>query len=151
MYGFVPYQLSGIQAGIQFGHAVVDFGLDYYDMLSYQQWAKYDKTFIVLNGGTTNLNPDRLGTMNIKKAMLDEAGIPNTAFYEPDLGDQLSAVVFLVDDRIYDKETYPDYENSEFFDEEDGETLWRRNFNADESDVEQIVFLRSFLKGSKLA
>ena len=61
MYGLVPYNISPIQQGIQFGHEVVEYGLkhgksnvinDKVD--TYTQWAKNDKTFIILNGGTTN-------------------------------------------------------------------------------------------------
>jgi hypothetical protein len=54
MYGLVNYQLSGIQKGIQFGHGVVDYGMKYIESHEYQRWAKNDKTFIILNGGTTN-------------------------------------------------------------------------------------------------
>ena len=54
MYGLVNYQLTGIQGGIQFGHAVVEYGLEYFDTDEYQQWARYNKTFIILNGGTSS-------------------------------------------------------------------------------------------------
>ena len=63
MYGLVNYQLSGIQKGIQFGHAVVEYGLKYFNTDEYKRWANFDKTFIILNGGTTNENPDKLGTL----------------------------------------------------------------------------------------
>jgi hypothetical protein len=64
MYGMVPYQLSGIQAGIQFGHATVEYGNEFQTLGKeyidagvidgYDQWRHFDKTFIVLNGGTFN-------------------------------------------------------------------------------------------------
>ncbi len=112
MYGLVPYNISSIQKGIQFGHAVVDYSLtqNHDDISSiYNQWAHYDKTFIILNGGTTNTQTNRYGTLNKHLETLFEMGITISAFYEPDLGDQLTAVVFLVDERVWDKEKYPDY------------------------------------------
>ena len=54
MTGLVPYNLSPIQQGIQFGHGVIEYSLDFGDTPEYQKWAKKDKTFIILNGGTTN-------------------------------------------------------------------------------------------------
>ena len=69
MYGLVPYNISPIQQAIQFGHAVVEYGqkmqsykhgtlsrVDHYKSLSqnYDCWADNWKTFIILNGGTTN-------------------------------------------------------------------------------------------------
>ena len=49
LYGFVPYNLSPIQQGIQFGHGVVEYAQKYFKDKTYQQWAKDDKTFIILN------------------------------------------------------------------------------------------------------
>ena len=47
MYGLVPYNISPIQQGIQFGHAVVEYGLEYGQGHAddpYLQWARNDKT-----------------------------------------------------------------------------------------------------------
>ena len=79
---------------------------------TYTQWAKNDKTFIILNGGTTNNSPiyDKSGTLNKAKDELAQMGIQTATFYEPDLGDQLTAVVFLVDERVWDKENYSTYD-----------------------------------------
>ena len=56
MYGLVPYNISPIQQGIQFGHAVVEYMLNFpVDLRVYKdtkKWAEEDKTFIILNGGT---------------------------------------------------------------------------------------------------
>lgn len=111
MYGLVPYNLSPIQQGIQYGHAVVEYGQKYRDTAEYMKWATYDKTFIILNGGTTNLgfyNKDKVGTLNQHVQYLTELGIKTATFHEPDLGDQLTAVVFLVPDKVWDKDKYPD-------------------------------------------
>ena len=67
MYGFVNYQLTGIQKGIQFGHAVVEYGQqvkktgDPKLINKWNDWADNWKTFIILNGGTTN---DKNGSIN---------------------------------------------------------------------------------------
>jgi hypothetical protein len=113
MYGLVPYQLTGIQQAIQFGHAVVEYGLTFGNTEQYLDWAKNWKTFIVLNGGTTNTNlstEDGLpfGTLNRHLMTLDELNVRYEKFYEPDLGDQLTAIVFVVDERIFNKTKYPE-------------------------------------------
>jgi hypothetical protein len=113
MYGLVPYNLSPIQQGIQFGHAVVDYGrtvegLKPHEAI-YKKYADEDKTFIILNGGTTNNNPERLGTLNRHMEAMRENGVLLQEFYEPDLGDQLTAFVFLVDERVFNRTLYPDF------------------------------------------
>ena len=111
MYGFVPYNISEIQKAIQFGHAVVEYGLSYFNTSEYERWAWEDKTFIILNGGTTNetIQGEYMASMNKTLAALKKNKIKYAAFYEPDLNDALSAIVFLVDERVYDKEKYPDF------------------------------------------
>lgn len=108
MYGLVPYNISPIQQGIQFGHAVVEYSLQHGMTELYLDWAQNWKTFIILNGGTTNDNPKWLGTLNQHAQTLGEMNIPTSCFYEPDLGDQLTAVVFIVDERVFNKEKYPE-------------------------------------------
>jgi len=114
MYGLVPYNLSPIQQGIQYGHAVVEYGLENFQDPKYLDWAKYHKTFIILNGGTTNkrtsiVTGEYAGTLNNHLLSLKTAGVRVATFEEPDLGDQLTAVVFLVDERVFNKEEYPDF------------------------------------------
>ena len=116
MYGLVPYNISPIQQGIQFGHAVVEYGLKHFKDLDYQKWAKKDKTFIILNGGTTNHKASLedglpFGTLNQHVLTLQQNGIDFATFNEPDLGDQLTAVVFIVDERVFNRKKYPDFED----------------------------------------
>ena len=113
MYGMVPYNLSPIQQGIQFGHAVQEYNNNYFiaDNLTggiFNQWRLKDKTFIILGGGTTNDDIEKLGTLNKHHNSVVAQGIPTGEFYEPDLGDQLTA--FIVDERVFNKEKYPDYQ-----------------------------------------
>lgn len=102
MYGLVPYNVSEIQAGIQFGHAVVEYGLEHFNDKDYQEWANNHKTFIILNGGTHSTMLGHITTLR-------ENGIKSSTFEEPDLNNMLSGIVFLVDSRVYDRENYPDY------------------------------------------
>ena len=114
MYGFVPYNISPIQQGIQFGHAVVEYQLAFGHTEEYKRWATKDKTFVVLNGGTTSIktmtdihgNELPVGTLNRYVKQIERYGIRYATFHEEDLGDQLTAVVFLLSDRIWDVETY---------------------------------------------
>lgn len=151
MYGLVPYNLSPIQQGIQYGHAVVEYAQRSFAREDYQKWATEDKTFIILNGGTTNdrrLDGDFIGSLNRHKVTLMKEGIRIADFREPDLGDQLTAVVFLVDDRVFDRETYPDYMGPVYTDGTPVETdyyNWKMKFADTEKEANQIVFLREFL------
>jgi hypothetical protein len=158
MYGLVNYQLSGIQQGIQFGHAVVEYGIKYNGTPEYNRWSRIDKTFIILNGGTTNTNPLNAGTLNQHASALQMFyGVDTAEFYEPDLGDQLTAVVFLVDDRVWDKETYPDYNGPyvsigyETKPVEPDYGLWLEQFSNNREEAERIVELRKYLRNFKLA
>lgn len=155
MYGLVPYNLSPIQQGIQFGHAVVEYGLEFFQTEEYQEWARRDKTFIILNGGTTNDNNMRLGTLQQHYFELIDRGIKVGEFHEPDLGDQMTAIVFLVDDRVWDKVTWPDYDGPYYADMKTPEVTahyeWKMKFADTEKEASNIVFLRDFLKNFRLA
>jgi hypothetical protein len=94
------YNLSGRQAGIQAGHAA----LEYVSAYAFDQdtpdkdlidFVKNHKTFIVLDGGTS-------GTMIDRMDELAELGIPFAAFREPDLNYSTSAIAFLVNESEYD-------------------------------------------------
>lgn len=155
MYGLVPYNISPIQQGIQFGHAVVEYGLENFEEFDYQQWASVDKTFIILNGGTTNTSLDTPGTLNEHRQELNDNWINFSSFFEPDLGDQLTAVVFLVDDRVYDKKAFPDYAGPRNLMNGEPESRayfeWLKQFSDDESEALRLVWLRHFLSQFRLA
>jgi hypothetical protein len=164
MYGLVAYQLSGtIHAGIQFGHAVVEYGRNVNGIKPfekiYNKWADCDKTFIILNGGTTNKDPEKLGTLNQHLNTLNEVGVILHVFFEPDLGDQLTAIVFIVDERVFNKKDYPDFEvelPSEKLTKKQLSHLEKKNndrYQAWKNMIggEKNVFLREFLSNFRLA
>ena len=203
MYGLVPYNISPIQQAIQFGHAVVEYGIPYLDdrhqlpapgREDYLNWAKYWKTFIILNGGTSNhsesryenpfiedpseisdrISPVYMGSMEKNYKELLSRGIRVGVFYEPDLNDMLSAVVFLVDERVFNREKYPDFKigikdptskkgkfykenplkvsnfpgEMNFYDISDAKSfdMWKESIGGS-----QNLFLREFLKNFRLA
>lgn len=185
MYGLVPYNISPIQQAIQFGHAVVEYGQKVngnefqLDSVTYNDWANNWKTFIILNGGTTNHKTSLedglpFGTLNNHLLTLMDNDIDFAQFNEPDLGDQLTAVVFIVDERVFNRKKYPDFSdwlmNSKYADlirAELGENVYtisekiknsnnkedKKSYNEWISFVggEKNVFLRDFLKNFKLA
>ena len=94
MYFFVMYNLSGIQKGIQAGHAAVEYSLKYGKTKHYKEFAKYHKTFILLDGGGSQ---DMISRME----ELEDFGVNYASFYEPDLNNSLSAIAFIVSEHIY--------------------------------------------------
>lgn len=153
MYGFVPYNLSPIQQGIQFGHAVVEYqqnskGIPNVEAI-YDKWAQKDKTFIILNGGTTCENPEKLGTLQKNAKLLEDNGILTGRFYECDLNDTLTGVVFLVDERVYDRTLYPDFVSNVNYSEEENKIQY--NEWVEKIGGKTNEFLRSFLPMFKLA
>ena len=157
MYGFVPYNISPIQAGIQFGHAVVEYGLMAKDIPEieeiYNEWANNDKTFIILNGGTTNNNEDSefYGTINQYRDELINNGVLLAQFHEPDLGNQLTALVFLVDERVFDDEQYPDFSIELSFNLSTEALEHNHKMFVDSIGGQTNLFLREFLRSKKLA
>jgi hypothetical protein len=115
LYGLVPYNISPIQQGIQYGHALQEYnnmlGETYggrpspsYDEIGedFNTWRLEDKTFIILNGGTSM-------TMEQHVTTLKDAGIHVGVFREPDLNDMVSGIVFLVPEQVYKRDDYPDF------------------------------------------
>lgn len=164
MYGLVPYNISDIQKGIQFGHAVVEYFLTIPKSVELNKWASTDKTFIILNGGTTNENKNDkfYGTLQQYRDDLKNIGVRFAEFKEPDLNNSLSAFVFLVDERVYDRELYPNFIKEELPygrnkpSEKMVKILEEKNNIKYERWVEKLggaknVILRDYLKNFKLA
>lgn len=170
MYGLVPYNISSIQSGIQYGHAVVEYGQNVRGAGKseeiYNKWATKDKTFIILNGGTTNEDESSkwYGTLQQHRDKLRENKILFSEFIEPDLNNTLTSVVFLVDERVFLKDVYSDFvpeklpylgrgkKHSEKVVNE-LENKNKENYKKWEDKIggPKNAFLRDFLKDFKLA
>ncbi len=97
LYFFVMYNLSGIQKGIQAGHAALEYALEFGKTKQYKEFINKHKTFIVLDGGGSN-------DMLERELELEGYGIKYATFIEPDLNDSVSAIAFLVPESIYNKD-----------------------------------------------
>ena len=182
MYGLVPNNISSIQGAIQYGHAVQEFNnlmvdgtsimqsvnfdseLLLSNLTGFNKWRKKDKTFIILNGGTTNdsIYDKFYGSLQKSRDTLYENEVLFSEFYEPDLNNTLTAVVFLVDERVFDRVTYPNFEKEVLPwsktkpSEKKLKELEERNAVNYEKWVEKVggprnAFLREFLPKFKLA
>ena len=170
MYFLVMYNISPIQQGIQALHAVIEYFLKHWKDKEFWRWAKTHKTVILLNGGTSNKGhhseygePKQLGSMEQHFKNLKENKIKCAAFYEPDLNHSMSSIAFLVDERVFNKKDYPDFE----FDKSKLDIFQMKvtgNLKTDLSSEEQkqkkeyikkvgkdVFFLKTFLKQFKLA
>ena len=107
MYSLVMYNLSPIQQGIQAYHATIEATQRFNNSNSiskenFDNWVKNWKTVIILNGGTSK-------TMDYHVETLLQNKIGFSYFREPDLNSSLSAISFIVDERVFNKEKYPDF------------------------------------------
>jgi hypothetical protein len=163
MYGLVPYNISPIQQGIQFGHSKDEMTLlviekmmrgEKVDELFYD-WLKNWKTYIILNGGTTNKQPNIVtgepyGTLNQHLLELTRNGIYKSSFTEIDLGDQLTAITFIVDERVWDTKKYPDFDDTYYVDPSfqlTDDEYWTQRYKkwVDNIGGKKNAFLREFL------
>jgi hypothetical protein len=113
MYFFTNYQLTGIQKGIQCGHAAIEYARKYGHVKLFKEFIKKWKTWIILDGGTTNSKRDLdgivFGTLDQIGDTLLENDIRFAYFQEPDLNDALTAICFIADERVFNKEDFPDF------------------------------------------
>lgn len=100
MYSLVLRQLSPIQKGVQSAHSIVEYANKFHKLTEYIQWVNVDKTIIMLDGGTYQ-------EMKECREKLSDLGVPYMAFYEPDLGNIVTSISFLVEDKVWDSKTYP--------------------------------------------
>ena len=95
------YNLSGEQKGIQAYHASMRYARENFNDADFQHWIHQDETVVILSGGGSQdmiLHCEEMKTLNIKFAK----------FHEPDLNFSMSGISFLLDERVWDKERYPD-------------------------------------------
>ena len=158
--------MKGINTGIQFGHAVVEYDNEYYNTDKYKKWSLIDKTFIVLNGGTTREMEETIedaGTLNQHVNLLRDNNIKIGRFWEPDLNNSLTAVVFLVDERVWNYKEYDSFEGylikknnydiSDSFNSKPFKEIYTEDYNEwlELIGGKQNEFLKEFLYKFKLA
>lgn len=113
MYFFVPYNISPIQQAIQAGHAALEYALYHGANEDFREFARNWKTWIILDGGTTNdeldIDEKPVGTLNLISEDLLKNDITFSWFREPDLNHALTAVCFICDERVFNKKEYPEF------------------------------------------
>jgi len=113
MYFFVPYNISPIQQAIQAGHASLEYVRLHGLTEEFNDFVANWKTWIILNGGTTNERRDFegivMGSLNQVADDLLANDIKFGYFQEPDLNDALTAVCFICDERVFNRKDYPDF------------------------------------------
>lgn len=115
MYFFVPYNISPIQQAIQAGHAALEYARRFGNSELFRDFVNDHKTWIILNGGTTNDQRDfegiAQGSLNQIGDQLQDNNIDFSYFHEPDLNDALTALCVIVDERVFNYKDYPDFVN----------------------------------------
>jgi hypothetical protein len=171
-YFFVPYNISEMQRGVQGIHAAFRYGRKFAEDEIFKNFVDNHETVIILNGGTTNDERDfegfAAGTLNHIGDQLNDEGIPFTYFVEPDLNHALTALCFIADERIWNKEDYPDFidyltNSKDIVDEsftalitappEELKTIFPDKYKEWVRLIGGVknIFLRELLKGKKLA
>lgn len=102
MYNLVLRQLNPIQKGVQAAHSIVEYSAKWHKLKEYIHWAAVDKTIIILDGGTYQ-------ELKECRNFLDELKIPYATFHEEDLGNILTSISFVVEDKVWDTKEYPSY------------------------------------------
>lgn len=178
MYFFVPYNISPIQQAIQAGHAAQQYDNIYKNEKLTIDFIEKHKTWIILNGGTTNSSRgfDSIphGSMNQIGDQLIENSIRFAHFQEPDLENALTALCFIADERVFNYEDYPRFpewihsqeievHTKSFIDrafispitsDEDCQRILPEYYEKWIEEMlggEKNLFLRNLLKGKKLA
>lgn len=110
LYFLTMYNISEIQKGIQCGHCQMEYALKFWGDEDFQDWAQNHKTWIILNGGTSNLGETYLlGSMEEHVKLLEEKGIKYAIFREPDLNWSLTSIALLLDERVFNRKEYPTF------------------------------------------
>lgn len=113
MYFFTIFSLNGISKGIACGHAALEYVRMHGLTEEFNDFVTNWKTWIILNGGTTNERRDFegvvQGSLNQIADDLLENDIKFGYFQEPDLNGALTAVCFICDERVFNREDYPNF------------------------------------------
>ena len=160
MYFFVPYNISDIQKGIQAGHAAMEYARLFGQTEEFQEFVTFDKTWIILNGGTTRdgANEDERGSLNNIRREMYNNNIRFADFREPDLNNALTAVCFIADERVFNRKDYPNFKDwlmknydEENYDEDIKDNYYYSEWVTKVMNSKQNAFLRELITGKSLA
>lgn len=160
LYHLVAYFLSPIQKGIQAYHSAIEYSLKYGKTADYLQWAKKDKTVVLLNGGSSNSQgfdyyekTEYLGTMQSHAKALKENKIKFAEFYEPDCNNALTSIAFLVPEKVWNRKDYPDLDSVKDASMVEGILKVQNNNNLIKKYkyTKEEIFLKEFLNQFNLA
>jgi hypothetical protein len=110
MYFFVPYFLSDKQKGIHAGSAALNYAINHNDE-KLKNFIHYDNVWVILDTGGTNdghFGGERGDMQNLYESIRDR-GIDHAIFMSTDINSGLSAICILVDERMWNLESYPDF------------------------------------------
>ena len=152
MYFFIVRNLSGVSAGIQAGHCALEYAVKFGDDEQFKDFMSNWKTFILLNGGSSNdyRSWDGVAVGDLDKILdtLNSNGIKCAYFKEPDFNRALTAVCFIADERAFNFDKYPDRQYlsiEDFIDTQANDELWLESIGGP-----QNVVLRELIKGKRL-
>jgi len=163
MYFFVPYNISPIQQAIQAGHAALEYANQYGETQLFKDFVNKHKTWIILNGGTTNNDiSNRRGTLQLLwDSIIDfnfnGDAINSARFSEPDLNDAMTAICFICDERAWNLKKYPHFNEDLYQDNESevypsGQNIRDHDFAEWKKKIgDKNIFLRELLKDKRLA
>jgi hypothetical protein len=150
MYGIVANNINSTQKGVNFSKCAIKYCLEHGGSDFFINWSERDIGTILLDGGTTNFrrfDGKYIGSINRHLEEINRIGIKNSTYCDKNLGDQLTAIVFLVDERVWNFKKYPDYEGPW---SDDGKTPfdipykhWLSKFGE---DSDKVFSMRNFLK-----
>lgn len=161
LYFLVPYNISEIQKGIQAGHAALEYAELFGTTPEYKDFINNWKTWIILDGGTTNKNVDEdtgllLGSLdnivvdlNKYNEIHDNDIIKYSTFHEPDLNNALTAICLLVDETVFNRKDYPDYSDWLLIDNNFESSLYE--YKKQTNYPTKTYFLKELLNNKKLA
>lgn len=152
MYFFTIYQLTGIQKGIQCGHAALEYAYVFGEDEQYIDFIENWKTWVVLNGGTTSDVEEvggYRGSLNQIAMELEVNGVDHATFREPDLNDSLTALCFIADERVFNRVKYPDY--VPYDDDPESDAIEYEHWVEEVIGGKKNLFLRNLISGKKLA
>lgn len=100
MYAVSMRHLSSMQKGIQSNHAIIEYSNAYGSNMEYKRWSRIHKVDIFLEINTSDELTYLIDTLKGLQHRHRE-------FREPDLYNIVTAVAFIVDERVWDIEKYP--------------------------------------------